>query len=168
MSATSPLRFLPIDDRLSNSLQQGDDRFERAEGVVLGASAATVRGVVAHTLGVPSLRSAPWCGYLAVDDATSEVIGTCAFKGPPNSNKSVEIAYYVFPPFERRGYATAMARDLVALAFSIGKIDHVLAHTLPKDNPSTSILKKVGMRLLGEVEDPEDGRVWRWRLDRPH
>ena len=165
----SPLRFLPIDERLSDSLQHGDERFERTEGATLGPSAATVRGVVAHTLSVPALRAAPpWCGYLAVDDVSHEIIGTCAFKGPPASNKSVEIAYYVFPAFERRGYATAMARDLVALAFSTGKIDHVLAHTLPKDNPSTSILKKIGMRLIGEIDDPDDGRIWRWRLDRPH
>jgi RimJ/RimL family protein N-acetyltransferase len=38
----------------------------------------------------------------------------------------------------------------------------VIAHTLPEENASNRALRRNGFRLAGEVEDPEDGRVWRW------
>jgi RimJ/RimL family protein N-acetyltransferase len=55
----------------------------------------------------------PWVGYLTLED--SVCVGTCGFKGPPVSNR-VEIAYSTFPQYEGRGYATRMARALVARA----------------------------------------------------
>jgi hypothetical protein len=54
----------------------------------------------------------PWIGYLAQEDGA--VVGTCAFKGPPQDRR-VEIAYFTFPEHEGRGIATEMARQLVAL-----------------------------------------------------
>ncbi len=36
------------------------------------------------------------------------------------------------------------------------------AHTLPAPNASTRVLAKCGFERTGEVEDPEDGLVWRW------
>jgi hypothetical protein len=29
-------------------------------------------------------------------------------------------------------------------------------------NASTRILERIGMTLIGEVVDPDDGLVWRW------
>ena len=42
----------------------------------------------------------------------------------------------------------------------------VLAHTLPEINASGRVLGKIGMANIGEVLDPEDGRVWRWEIRR--
>jgi hypothetical protein len=39
----------------------------------------------------------------------------------------------------------------------------VIAHTLTHDNPSTSVLKRLGFGFVGEVPDGETGRVWQWR-----
>ena len=61
----------------------------------------------------------PWRGYFAVDVTTRELVGSCAFKTPPTPEGSVEIAYFTYPPFESRGYATQMARALVELAIQI-------------------------------------------------
>jgi hypothetical protein len=33
---------------------------------------------------------------------------------------------------------------------------------LPSDNPSTSVLRHLEFRLVGEVVDDEQGTVWRW------
>jgi RimJ/RimL family protein N-acetyltransferase len=41
----------------------------------------------------------------------------------------------------------------------------VLAHTLPQENPSTGVLRRNGFVRDGEAEDPDEGTVWRWRLD---
>ena len=86
------------------------------------------------------------------------MVGTCAYKGGPNADGSVEVAYHTFPPFEGRGYATGMATKLVALA----GLRRVLAHTLPERNASCRVLEKAGFVWAGEVIDPEDGLVWRW------
>ena len=103
----------------------------------------------------------PWTGYLAFDEK-DELVGACAFKDVPDKYHQVEIAYMTFPEFERHGYATEMARLLVEIASSTGEIKAVLAHTLRKENVSAWICKRVGFNCKGEVNDPEDGLVWRW------
>lgn len=105
-----------------------------------------------------------WGGYLAVDENTQEVVGSCGFKGPPTADATVEIAYFTYPGFEGRGYATAMARQLVELASRAPEVRRVVAHTLPETNASTRILERLGMAFAGEVVDPDDGLVWRWEL----
>ena len=52
----------------------------------------------------------------SIDEGTGEVVGSCAYKKPPTEDGIVEIAYFTFPGFERRGYATAVAAKLIRLA----------------------------------------------------
>ncbi len=105
-----------------------------------------------------------WEWYFVGDRHTGDLVGSCAFKSPPTEG-SVEIAYFTYPPFEGRGYATAMARRLIELARMSAAIRRVIAHTLPGVGASTRVLEKVGMTFMEVVEDPEDGRVWRWQLE---
>ena len=82
-------------------------------------------------------------------------------QGRPNANRAVEIAYFTFPPYESQGFASAMAAELVAIARSSGEVELVVAHTLPAENISVRILRRLGFRFVGEViDDP----VWRWEL----
>lgn len=104
-----------------------------------------------------------WGGYLAVDEGSREVVGSCAFKAPPGEEGEVEIAYFTYPGFEGRGYATGMARELIKRGRAAAA-RRVTAHTLPEASASTRVLEKVGMDFAGEVLDAEDGRVWRWQL----
>ena len=39
---------------------------------------------------------------------------------------------------------------------------NITAQTLPEENASTSVLKKLGFKFLGEIEHQEDGLVWDW------
>lgn len=103
----------------------------------------------------------PWIGYLAFEDDTC--VGACGFKSPPENNR-VEIAYFTFPEHESRGVATRMATELVRLAREKLPAVIVAAQTLPEENASTSILKKLRFRLTGTIEHPEDGPVWEWQL----
>ena len=119
------------------------------------------RTLTAHPVSVDELR---WDGYFVVDQATREVVGSCAFKTAPSDEGDVEIAYFTYPSFEGRGFATEMARKLVQLACGSTRVRRVIAHTLPQTSASTRVLEKVGMTFVGEVMDPEDGRVWRWQL----
>jgi RimJ/RimL family protein N-acetyltransferase len=103
----------------------------------------------------------PWIGYLAIENDTC--VGTCGFKSPPENNR-VEIAYFTFPGHESRGVATRMATELIRLALEKSPAVTVAAQTLPEENASTSILKKLRFSLVGTLEHPEDGLVWEWHL----
>lgn len=103
----------------------------------------------------------PWCAYFALVDNT--VVGSCAFKSPIQDG-AVEIAYFTFPEFEGKGYATQMASALIEIAESSGESVRIKAQTLPQENISTKILHKLGFKKTGSVIHPEDGEVWDWEL----
>lgn len=118
-----------------------------------------------------SLRSMqapdPWrLGFAAMDPQSGAVIGTGGFKGPADVNGVVEIAYGIAPEHQGRGYATEVARALVAYALESDSVKLIRAHTLPTANASTKVLTKCGFEFVGEVIEPEDGVVWRWELIR--
>jgi len=104
-------------------------------------------------------------GFLIVHRESGKVIGTAAFKGPPDAEGVVELAYGIVRVCEGRGYATEAAAALTAFASGIPAVRRVRAHTLPGANASTRVLSKCGFALIGEVTDPEDGLVWRWERD---
>ncbi|MCM2371445.1 GNAT family N-acetyltransferase [Aporhodopirellula aestuarii] len=103
----------------------------------------------------------PWIGYLAL--AETEPVGVCGFKSAPTDGR-VEIAYTTLPKHEGRGMATAMAADLVRIARAEDENLIITAQTLPEKSASTSILTKLGFKLTGHVETPDDGTVWHWEL----
>jgi [ribosomal protein S5]-alanine N-acetyltransferase len=112
-----------------------------------------------------STSADPWTHGFAVSlRASGTVVGMCAYKGPPNADAAVEIAYGINPEYQGRGYATEVARALVAFAIGSGQVRLVCAHTRPEENASTRVLTKCGFEWMGERMDPEDGLVWRWEL----
>ena len=160
------LRLIPLDIAAIAAILDDLDQFQER----LGVSAETNRSLiveVARQTGAMlqvSGAQAPWCGYLVVNEATRMFIGTCGFKGGPDSGGAVEIVYFTFPESEHRGYATRMARSLTDIARKSGAARRVIAHTQPGKGASTRVLEKIGMSLTGEVVHPEDGRVWRWEM----
>jgi RimJ/RimL family protein N-acetyltransferase len=137
--------------------------FERSHGVTLGPAVESVRQVAAQDQDYRARMAsgaAGWGGYLVVDERR-RVIGTCGFKGAPE-DEIVEIAYFTFPPFEGRGFATAMATALIQVAGTSRQVARVRAHTLAEENASSRLLRRLRFDFEGVVEDPEDGPVWRW------
>ncbi|WP_372718600.1 GNAT family N-acetyltransferase [Novipirellula sp.] len=105
----------------------------------------------------------PWVhGFTLKRRDDDTVIGECAFKGPPDSDGIVEIAYHVFSDHQGNGFATETAAALTVFAFTYDTVRVVRAHTLPESNASTRVLTKCGFQYVGEVMDPDDGLVWRW------
>ena len=103
----------------------------------------------------------PWIGYVAVKEDVP--VGACGFKSSPVEGR-VEIAYGTFPGHEGQGIATAMARELLRIVDQEDAGLKVIAQTLPEENASTSILKKLAFTCIGSVDHPEDGIVWEWEL----
>lgn len=114
------------------------------------------------------MRSAvpsPWThGFSVTDRATGVAVGGCGYKGPPDADGAVEIAYGIAEPYRGRGYAKEVASALVDYALGPGGARRVFALTRPELGPSTSVLTACGFECAGEVVDPEDGPVWRWEL----
>jgi [ribosomal protein S5]-alanine N-acetyltransferase len=105
----------------------------------------------------------PWVlGFALVDQATNISIGSCGFKGPPDPDGMVEIAYGITLEHQNKGYATEAAAALVRFAFASGQVRVVRAHTLAEANASARVLIRNGFSSIGQVVDPEDGLVWRW------
>lgn len=136
-----------------------------------GSTAADVRSAgesgvetLAQTLALYGRQGfhPPWIGYLAMEDG--RCVGACGFAGPPRDGE-VEIAYFTFPEHEGKGVASRMAAGLIALtrAAALGSGVRFIAHTLPEENPSTRILKRLGFERVGEIQHPEDGLIWKWR-----
>ena len=120
---------------------------------------------------IESLRASsgpdPWrFGFAVVDRESRSVIGSAGFKGPPDDDGMVEIAYGIVPDFEGRGYATEAAGLLVRFASENSAVQLIRAHTLPTNNASTRVLTKNGFEYVGEVVDPDDGLVWRWEREK--
>lgn len=106
--------------------------------------------------------SMQWWSYLPVLRKTKTLLGSCGFKGEPRNGR-VEIGE-VYRGF---GLATEMAKALIKKAFESEEVQYVQAHTLAAVNESGSVLKKCGMQMVEEVDDPEDGKLWRWEIRRP-
>ena len=117
---------------------------------------------------VRTAAPSPWThGFALVERATETIVGSCAFKGPPDADGTVEIAYAVDPGYRGRGFAKEAATALVDFARGAG-VRVIRAHTLPTTGPSTCVLAACGFEHIGAVTDPEDGLVWRWERAAPH
>jgi [ribosomal protein S5]-alanine N-acetyltransferase len=102
----------------------------------------------------------PWVSYIAVN--SGQAVGGGAFVGSPRENR-VEIAYFTLPEFEERSYATQTATELIAIARGTIPSIVITALTLPEQNASTTILRRLGFSLFGNARDPDAGDVWEWR-----
>lgn len=141
------IRLIESDDTLREIAAGGSEDFRLACGVSPGGNEMRVAEVVSQTLAPhrKSPRSSPWGARLAADRERAVVLGTCGFVHGPDAEGTVEIGHYTFPPFQSRGYAGAMARQLLALALRCGAV------TEPDRRPSQLYMSC-------------NGAVPRWRI----
>ncbi len=129
---------------------------ELCDPAITGMFAAEMAAVSAQ------VHIPPWCGYIGRCDGVP--MGFGGFKGDPDDMGEVEIGYLTFPVYTGKGVATAVAGELIAIAKREG-LATVSAHTLAEENASTAVLRRNGFIRDGESHDPDEGTVWRWRLD---
>ena len=160
-----PIELIPVTTTLHAMLCEKQTLFSTKYGYAPGENRALLDDICNETLALERrLKTGyPWGGYLGGSTNQKLIIGTGGFKGPPTDSGLVEIAYFIFPAFEGRGYGKAIAGSLVEIARSAG-VAGVQAHTLVEGMASQAILRYHGFELLGDVRDPEDGIVLRWQL----
>lgn len=91
-------------------------------------------------------------------DPPRRVVGSVVFHGRPNADGVCEIAFGVEELSQGKGYATEALTACIAWALAQPECRLVRAETTPWHKASMRVLEKVGMRLVGERQDPETGK----------
>ncbi|WP_247233219.1 GNAT family N-acetyltransferase [Telluribacter sp. SYSU D00476] len=166
MIETPHLRLIPCDDTIFEAIQMGNNVLGRVLGANVPKKWTSYREVFTPSFhrwqAHPPLRD--WWTHLVLYVPDNMLIGSCGYKGEPDAEGVVEIGYEIRPSHRERGLATEAARGLIDHAFAHDSVRKVIAHTLSEESPSTSILKKLGFERTGDIQDPDDGIIWRWEL----
>ena len=107
-----------------------------------------------------------WNGYFFLHRNDHMLIGNGGFNGEPDASGTIEIGYEIASDYWNRGFATEAAMGMIDFAFAHSEVHAVIAHTLAESNASNRVLQKLGMLFVAELDDPEDGQIWRWQLRR--
>lgn len=105
-----------------------------------------------------------WGSFFIVHKADRRLLGTCGYKGAPDDEGTVEIGYEIEASYRQQGLATETAQGLLDFALQHEEVKKIIAHTLAHENPSVSVLKKLGFQFVEALIDPEDGDIWKWVL----
>lgn len=166
---TERLLIVPCEARHLEALLDSPERFESEFGWSVAEDVTMFPEAWDHMR--LALRKNPaaaaWGGRLAILKDEERLVGMGGYKGDPSPEGAVEIGYEVASAYRGRGLAAEMARGLCEAAWADERVRMVLAHTLPDVNASNSVLTKLGFVKTAEIDDPDDGPIWRWELPRP-
>ncbi|MGB8955703.1 MAG: GNAT family N-acetyltransferase [Tumebacillaceae bacterium] len=100
-----------------------------------------------------------WAGLL-VHKADNALMGDMGFKSSgPDESGMVEFGYSIAPDYRGHGYATEMAKGLVAWALEQPGVTQVTAECLPDNIGSIRVLEKTGLQQLAL-----DGDMLKWEI----
>jgi RimJ/RimL family protein N-acetyltransferase len=106
--------------------------------------------------------------WMAYDRTTGELVGRGGLSRAELEGQSrLEMGWTVRPDRWGRGYATEIGRAGLAFAFHELGADSVIAFTQPHNRRSLAVMKRLGMRYLGEVVR-DGGRLVLYARARSH
>jgi [ribosomal protein S5]-alanine N-acetyltransferase len=109
----------------------------------------------------------PWLLRLMIPlSGPRQAVGHIGFHSPPDGEGRVEVGYTVFPAHRRQGLATEACRALFAWAATEHGITRFRASVSPTNDPSLSVVRKLGFRRTGVQWDEIDGEELVFELDR--
>jgi RimJ/RimL family protein N-acetyltransferase len=103
----------------------------------------------------------PWIGYWVMREG--KVVGVGGFVSQPQ-NGQVEIAYGTNKECEGQGVASFTCKTLISIAQENAPTATITAKTEPRQNASTTVLKRNGFKYSGVVKDDGIGDAWLWIL----
>lgn len=163
MTDAAAVRLAPIRPDWADALVEGDEAFSQRFGIPVEPGwegfpdALPILAAAARSDGDPA-----WGPHLFFG-AYGALVGNGGWKGPPESGVA-EIGYAVSPSRQRRGIATNVVAQLLGQARRAG-VTTVCAHTLAEENASAKVLIRSGFTRTDELNDPDEGAVWRWEID---
>lgn len=106
-----------------------------------------------------------WWTYLPIHKQDNKLIGSGGYKGKPTDEGIVELGYEIAPDYRNKGLATEFAKGLIENALKDENVKSIVAHTLVHENASTKVLQKCGFVKVEEINDPDEGLIWKWELN---
>ena len=102
----------------------------------------------------------PWSVRAVVLRSERRMVGFVNFHGPPGVNDlgaadAVELGWSVFPPDQRKGYATETANALMDWAVELYGIRRFISATTPDNAASLRVHEKLGFARTGQIVDGE-------------
>ena len=165
---TKNLKLIPCDTDILKAATQGNEILAKK----LNANVQdnwTEFGVGALQYSLDRLSESEdekdWWTYFPIYKQDNKLIGSGGYKGKPTNEGIVELGYEIAPDYRNRGLATEMTKGLIENAFKDERVKSIIAHTLGQDNASTTVLQKCGFKKVEEINDPDDGLIWKWELE---
>lgn len=167
---TQNLKLIQCDPEILQSAIEGDEILKNAIQTSVHDN-WTEFGVEALQYSLDKLSQGEdekgWWTYFPIHKSDNILIGSGGYKGKPSVEGIVELGYEITPNYRNRGLATEMTNGLIENAFKDKRVKSIIAHTLGHENPSTKVLQKCGFKKVEEINDPDDGLIWKWKLKRP-
>lgn len=168
MIETKNLKIIPCYKEILKAAIQGNDILSKKLNVIIQDN-WTEYGVGALQYSLDRLTEDEengWWTYFPIHKQENKLIGSGGYKGKPAPDGSVELGYEIASDYRNRGFATEMTNGLIENAFEDKRVKTIVAHTLGQDNASTRVLEKCGFIKIAELNDPDDGLIWRWEFRR--
>jgi RimJ/RimL family protein N-acetyltransferase len=165
---TARMNLLPCDAETLRAVVAGREALAAHLAAAVPEGWPVFPEAYAHALDVvvadPGIAS--WWTHLFLEREGPSLVGAGGYTGRPSPEGVVEIGYEIAPAFRGRALAIEAARGLVEHAFADAAVTAVIAHTRPETGASTRVLEKIGFARVEDVEDREEGTLWRWRITR--
>ncbi len=102
-------------------------------------------------------ETAPWLLRVAVERATSTIIGASGFHGLPDADGMVEIGLEVVVPERRRGFATEILHGMWGWVIDQPGVATLRYSVSPDNTVSQHIVRGLGFTWISQQIDDEDG-----------
>jgi ribosomal-protein-alanine N-acetyltransferase len=166
---TRNLKLIPADIEILKSAIEGNEILANKIDVTVQDN-WTEFGVGALQYSLDKLTESEeeinWWTYFPIHKQDNKLIGSGGYNGKPTADGKVEIGYEITEEYRNRGLATEMTKGLIENALRDERVKSIFAHTLGQYNPSTKVLQKCGFEKVEEINDPDDGLIWKWKLKR--
>ena len=166
---TARIKLIKCDQSILEHVLEGDEKLSTVLKIEIAENwsefgTAIFEYVLAKIKEKPD--SQKWWTYLPVLKDANMLIGSCGYKGEPDEEGMVELGYEVAEAYRNQGYATEITTLLIEQAFGVEGVTKIVAHTLAEENASTRVLNKCDFKWVGELENDEDGTIWKWELNK--
>lgn len=167
MIETQNLLVIPCDREISATALKGNDALEALLKVEVPEN-WTEFGNQAMQYALDKLKDsdeAGWWTYLPIHRENNTLIGSGGYKGKPSDEGIVEVGYEITTDYRNKGLATEFVSALLKNVLSDERVKFIIAHTLGEDNASTKVLRNTGFIKVSEINDPDDGLLWKWEFN---
>ena len=101
---------------------------------------------------------------------SDDLVGYCGYSTRTYGEYlgETEIGWLLSRQYWNRGLMTEAASTVLRYGFEAYNLDTVIASARPQNLGSLNVIKKIGMKSIGDSENPLGMPVPHFRMDRPH